>query len=368
MEIGTIIRTCRRAKDMTQEELAEILNLSVSAVSSWECGKNMPDITVIPALCSVLGVTADTLLGIDTAKQEEQINAIVEEANRYGSRGYLDKAEEILEAGLKKYPEGWPIITELMHNHFNKYCIDHSNTADLDKTIAYGERILEKCTDDSMRQSAIQNLTYSYDRKGEKEKAKKAAEQSTGIYTCRDVLLAGILKGEEGLQHNRHFILSLADMLLSHMTWNYILDTGERRFTEAESAQIYEKVIAIYAILFEDGDYGFYHTRLYNAHAWLARYYTDTGKREDTLLHLEKMAYHAVQFVAYVENDTYTFTSLLFRQTADTGFSTNSPRNEAQAALEILTQSRYDFVRDTAEFGAIHAMLTEKAGDWQVEE
>ncbi len=34
MEIGTIIRTARRAKDMTQEELAELLNLSVSAISS----------------------------------------------------------------------------------------------------------------------------------------------------------------------------------------------------------------------------------------------------------------------------------------------------------------------------------------------
>ncbi len=367
MEIGNIIRTKRRAKDMTQEELAEILNLSVSAVSSWECGKNLPDITVLPALCSVLGVTSDTLLGIDATKQEEQINAIVEEANRYGSRGYLEKAEEILEAGLKKFPEGWDLIAQLMHNHFHKYCTNHNNTADLEKTIAYGERILEKCTDDAMRQSAIQNLTYSYNMQGEKEKAKKAAEQSTGIYTCRDVLLAGILEGDEGLQHNRHFVRQLSDMLLSHMTRNYILDTGEKRFTAAERAQVYEKVLAIYAILYEDGDYGFYHTRLYDTHAWLARYYADTGNREDTLLHLKKMAYHAVQFVAYVENNTYTCTSLLFREQEKTGFSTNASRNEAQAALDILAQARYDFVRDTAEFGAVHAMLMEKAGDWQVE-
>ncbi len=368
MEIGTIIRTARRAKDMTQEELAEILSLSVSAVSSWECGKNLPDITAIPALCSVLEISADTLLGIDETKKKEQIEKIVEEAGRFGNRGYLDRAEEILTEGLRKYPDSWSIMAQLMHNHFNKYCVNHLHAADLDKTILYGERILDKCTEDGYRQNAIQILTYAYDRKGDKEKAKQIAGLSAGIYVSRDVLLAGILDGQEGLAHNRYFIGTLFDLLTSHMTKSYTLDTGEERFTPAEMAQVYEKIPALYGLMFENGDYGFYHTRLYDAHAWLARYYADTRNRDATLTHLTKMAYHAAAFVEYVESETYECTSLLFREKTNTGFSTNSSENNAQVALEILRQERYDFVRDTAEFCEIRTMLEARAGKWEPKE
>ncbi|MBQ8187024.1 MAG: helix-turn-helix transcriptional regulator, partial [Clostridia bacterium] len=70
MQIGNTIRMKRRTKDMTQEQLAEKMNVSISAVSQWECGKSIPDLTMIPALCSVLDVSADELLGVDQAKKK----------------------------------------------------------------------------------------------------------------------------------------------------------------------------------------------------------------------------------------------------------------------------------------------------------
>ena len=38
MNLGTIIRTARRSKDMTQEALASLLGVTLSAVSQWEMG------------------------------------------------------------------------------------------------------------------------------------------------------------------------------------------------------------------------------------------------------------------------------------------------------------------------------------------
>ena len=47
MNIAYKIKKYRRDKDMTQEELAEYLGVSVSAVSQWESGKTLPDISTV---------------------------------------------------------------------------------------------------------------------------------------------------------------------------------------------------------------------------------------------------------------------------------------------------------------------------------
>ncbi len=46
-KIGKFITTCRKEKNLTQEELAEKLNVSNKSVSRWENGKNMPDYSIL---------------------------------------------------------------------------------------------------------------------------------------------------------------------------------------------------------------------------------------------------------------------------------------------------------------------------------
>ena len=60
--IGERIAACRRAKEMTQDQLAEKLNVSPQAVSKWENNISCPDISLLPELSNVLGVTTDQLL------------------------------------------------------------------------------------------------------------------------------------------------------------------------------------------------------------------------------------------------------------------------------------------------------------------
>lgn len=60
--IGQFIAVLRKANGMTQQELADKLNVSNKAVSRWERDESAPDITLIPALAEVLGVTCDELL------------------------------------------------------------------------------------------------------------------------------------------------------------------------------------------------------------------------------------------------------------------------------------------------------------------
>ena len=62
--MGKRIMTLRKEKGLTQEQLAERLNVSPQAVSKWENDVSCPDISIIPQLAEVLGISTDELLGV----------------------------------------------------------------------------------------------------------------------------------------------------------------------------------------------------------------------------------------------------------------------------------------------------------------
>lgn len=61
--VGRKIATLRKSKGMTQKQLASTLSLTRKAVSKWETGLGLPDITVLPKLATVLCVSIDYILG-----------------------------------------------------------------------------------------------------------------------------------------------------------------------------------------------------------------------------------------------------------------------------------------------------------------
>lgn len=66
--IGKRIAELRKNKGLKQEELAEMLGVSGQAVSKWENDQTCPDISLLPQLAKILGVTVDELL---SGKQEK---------------------------------------------------------------------------------------------------------------------------------------------------------------------------------------------------------------------------------------------------------------------------------------------------------
>ena len=107
MSLGQKIRIYRREKGFTQSELAEILGVTVQAVSKWETDSGMPDITQLVPLSKSLGVSADVLLeNIDedvsnTLNQISKIDCDMEFVFDY------DKAKRIYEIAkpcFEKYP------------------------------------------------------------------------------------------------------------------------------------------------------------------------------------------------------------------------------------------------------------------------
>ena len=70
-KVGNFIRDKRKAKNLTQLELAEKIFVSEKTISKWETGKGFPDTSLIVPLCDVLGISANELLSGEEIKDEK---------------------------------------------------------------------------------------------------------------------------------------------------------------------------------------------------------------------------------------------------------------------------------------------------------
>ena len=76
MKIGEKIKEQRLKKKWTQEQLAQLLNVSRSTVSSWEVGRNYPDLETIISISDLFGISLDNLLREDTQMVKETTKKI----------------------------------------------------------------------------------------------------------------------------------------------------------------------------------------------------------------------------------------------------------------------------------------------------
>ena len=77
--IGELICQYRQNRKMTQEEFASRLGVTPQAVSKWERGNGLPDISLVKGICEILDISANALLGIAGSEVVENNNAVMEQ-------------------------------------------------------------------------------------------------------------------------------------------------------------------------------------------------------------------------------------------------------------------------------------------------
>jgi len=117
MEIGKRIKMLRSAKNVTQEILANELNVTPQAVSRWENGLAMPDITLLPALSVFFGVRIDEFFELSDDAQFKRIENMMDED--FLSRSDFDYAERFLKDRIALDPEDARSLRYLadLYNH-----------------------------------------------------------------------------------------------------------------------------------------------------------------------------------------------------------------------------------------------------------
>lgn len=83
---GAYLASLRKGRDMTQQQVADILGVSNKTVSKWESGAGLPDIGALPALAALYGVTADDILAGETRPRAVSDDNVQREVETYLER------------------------------------------------------------------------------------------------------------------------------------------------------------------------------------------------------------------------------------------------------------------------------------------
>lgn len=94
LSLGENIRRLRRARDLTQEQLADRLGVTYQSVSRWEVGTAYPDIELLPAIADIFSVSVDELLGVPETEREKQADALCEEFRSLRNKSVPEEKEK----------------------------------------------------------------------------------------------------------------------------------------------------------------------------------------------------------------------------------------------------------------------------------
>ena len=155
MEMGKEIRRLREDRGITQEALAEVLNVTAQSVSKWERGTSMPDVQMLPQIAVYFGVTIDQLFDIAPDQKMERIE------NRIYSQGLLEAAEiRQLEQQLADYaeqPEYAGKANTLLAKLYNHQAEQYRSLA-----VRHGKEAVEKTGGDPDAVSELANAWGSF--------------------------------------------------------------------------------------------------------------------------------------------------------------------------------------------------------------
>lgn len=174
MQIGQVIRKYRKDKNMTQEEMAGRLGVTAPAVNKWENGNSYPDITLLPPIARLLGISLDTLLSFhEDLTQDEIKNLIYEMDSRLKEESYgevFDWAKQV----ICKYPNCEQLILQMAAVLDAQRLFHEVPDAEAYDGYIYGcyVRVLDSA-DEDIRRRAADSLFGYYMRKEQYDRAEE---------------------------------------------------------------------------------------------------------------------------------------------------------------------------------------------------
>ena len=360
--IGENLKKQRKLRELTQEQLADILGVSFQSISKWERGEGYPDIELLPTIAEYFGITTDELMGIKEIRDSADVKKILDKAKDNMSKGLIEENIKLLAEAVKIHPNNYKLLERYALN-LTFVAIDseseESRRNNL-KAVEIAERILAECTDPEIRNIMQGELCIYYRNLGEDDKALEAAGKLPTMWKSREVIQMNILKGDDLVKHTQSNIYQLTNiMFLCLQTMADINAKDNPKLTCEQRIEILRKAIEIINIVFDKGDYITMGHNLSILHRDIAEVSMLAGNFELALKSLEKSAEYAM----YMDElpDKMSHVSLLVNtieyNSAHIGKNFSNPFSER--LLMKMSDSKYDEIRDDPRFKAVESSLKE---------
>ena len=348
MDLGKIIKRLRVSKDMTQEDLANMLGTSIQSVSRWENEQTYPDITMLPIIANIFEITVDELLNVNTFKQQEEIKRIVEQDKVLWSQGKTDEREMILRESIKQFPTNFELKSLLLNTLYFQTAEDTEEGKKYQKeTIELANYILEKCLIDEYRYHAMQTLVLVYKWQHQFDKAKEIAYKMPSMWSSKEYILTNSLKGDELFSH-------LQENIGKGIEWFcFTIKQLSDEYTDGSKSKVLLKFVELLNIIFENKDFGFYNERLSNIYLLCAIDSATVKNVEETLNYLSLAKVYALVYDEIKEQVKYKsllMNRIIYEPNKNLISANKSCLDQVLAYAEY---NQFDFIRDHEEFKKI---------------
>ena len=364
MEFCKKLKELRQKKGVTQEALAQHLDISAQAVSKWERDEGYPDITLLPRIAMYFDTSIDELLGLGEEKIKAEIEELQKKSKELYFKGDIETNYDLWGEAYKKYPNDLDVIENYMHAMWDIFMKGDAKDKTLaEKVIELGKEILDRSTDTKQRERALQTLTLTYSLIGDYENAKKYAETGGSFYSTRMMLMKSALNGEKLIMHIQGMLIELTDALAGCAN---ILAGIDKDYSTEEKIEVLKYSLNLYTSLYDEKESGFFHTRMSERASKTAQLYASQADRENTLKYLADATKFAKKYDDYVVKISakgfYEYKTLLLNKyVEDNTVSRNTTENECALRLRSLENKCYDFLRDDPEFQQIKEELEKNA-------
>ena len=188
IRLGEKIRALRKGKNISQEVLANYLGVSFQAVSKWENGDTLPDVTMIPAIASFFEVSTDELFDFNRLETERKVQqACWDIADWRNERP--EEAEKAYRELLRQYPGNEIILANLLY-----VLQDLGKNEEL---IGLCKTMVATAKDDGNRYDAARIMAETYKAMGEYALCKQAIDLIPEFFFTHREEKALLLEGED---------------------------------------------------------------------------------------------------------------------------------------------------------------------------
>lgn len=352
--LGENFKRLRRDYGLTQEQAAEMFDVSAQAVSRWECGASCPDLTLLPIIADYFNVSMEELLGVGETRKNQQIKEILDSFQNAINHGRVYDCIRIARAGVHDFPNNFALWNKLMYALF----ISADSSANIpewkenqekyrDEIIEIGEKILRNCTDDDIRLEAKARLGCHLCEIGELERGREVIETLPSKYFSREEQIRWAIYGEEERKYygrkNGELCCEMLMSLISYVD----ADDPEAVISAFDSAE------KIFSIIYDADDYG---DNWYDLAVWFtcmkAPAYLRLGRENEMFTALEKALTYAKLYLEMP--DTYEHTSpFLDGLISFKTYERSDSRPELQILYDDLKSDLYSDVSDKQRFDAL---------------